>query len=367
MTDLPPHRLSPNNRLALLMHDAVGRSDGKMGYGLMRYGVAPVTAVIDRAKAGQSVRALTGIACEAPIVATVAEAASLGADIIVPAIAPAGGRLPQEWMNDLGEALAAGMSVVNGLHAPLADDPTLAPLVTRPGQFIWDIRQEPTGLVNGSGRAREVAAKRVLFVGTDMANGKMTAALEMDRAAKRRGLKSHFLATGQVGIAIAGDGIPLDAVRVDFATGAVEQLVLKYAEGADVLFVEGQGSLLHPASTATLSLLRGSMPTHLILSHRAGQTSISRAPWVTFPPLPEVIRLYEIVASAAGALSAETPGPRVVGIALNTALLSDDETARRAVTEVAEETGLPTTDVVRFGAEPLVDAVLADAAQPNPL
>jgi uncharacterized NAD-dependent epimerase/dehydratase family protein len=354
------YRLTPENRLALLMHDAVGRGDGKMGYGLMRYGVAPIIAVIDRAKAGQSLRELTGIPYEAPIVATVAEAAALGADTIVPAIAPAGGRLPEPWMNDLREALSAGMSVVNGLHAPLADEPMLAPLVTHPGQFIWDVRQEPSGLSNGSGKAREVAAKRVLFVGTDMANGKMTAALEMDRAAKARGLKSHFLATGQVGIAIAGDGIPLDAVRVDFATGAVEQLVLKYADGADILFVEGQGSLLHPASTATLSLLRGSMPTHLILAHRAGQTAVSRAPWVPIPPLSEVVRLYEIVASAAGALAAEMPAPRVVGIALNTATLPDDESARRAIAEIEAETGLPTTDVVRFGVEPLLNAVLAE-------
>jgi uncharacterized NAD-dependent epimerase/dehydratase family protein len=246
------------------------------------------------------------------------------------------------------------MSLVNGLHAALAEAPELAALVTRPGQFIWDIRQEPPGLVNGMGNAREVSAKRVLLVGTDMANGKMTAALELDRAAKARGLRSHFLATGQIGIAIAGDGIPLDAVRVDFASGAVEQLVLRYAEGADILFVEGQGSLLHPASTATLPLLRGAMPTHLILVHRAGQETVRRAPWVPIPPLSQVARLYETVASAAGAIQ---PAPRVVGIAVNTAHLSDAE-ARQAVEEIRAESNLPTTDVVRYGTDELLDALL---------
>ncbi|GAB4459015.1 MAG: DUF1611 domain-containing protein [Armatimonadaceae bacterium] len=348
-------RLTPENRLALLMHDHVGRPDGKMGYGLLRYGVAPVVCVIDRAHVGRDLYEMTGIA-EAqgiPIVASVAEALEFDPDTLIPAIAPAGGRLPEDWLPDVQAALSEGMSLVNGLHAPLAAEPSLASRLTRPGQFIWDIRQEPPGLPNGSGKARLVPAKRVLFVGTDMANGKMTAALEMDRAAKRAGLRSRFLATGQVGIAIAGDGIPLDAIRVDFASGAVEQMVMENTPDTDILFIEGQGSLLHPASTATLPLLRGAMPTHLILCHRAGQTHISRADWVQFPPLSEVIRLYEMVAAAAGAFP---DPPRVAGIALNTARLSAED-ARRAVDNAAAETNLPVTDVLRYGSEPLLQAV----------
>lgn len=351
------YRLTPQNRLALLMHDSVTRSNGKMGFGLLRYGAAPTVVVIDRAQAGQNLAALTGIAAAEgiPIVASLREALAFAPDTLIPAIAPAGGRLPDDWMLEIKESLAAGLSLVNGLHAPLATDPAFSSLVSRPGQFIWDIRQEPPGLNNGEGRAREAPARRVLFVGTDMANGKMTAALEMDRAARAQGLRSRFLATGQVGITIAGEGIALDAVRVDFASGAVEQMVLRHGYDHDILFVEGQGSLLHPASTATLPLLRGAMPTHLILVHRAGQTTISRAEWVAFPPLPDVIRLYEHIASAAGALS---PAPRVAGIALNTARLETDEDARRAVAETAAQTGLPATDVVRFGAAPLLAAVL---------
>lgn len=348
-------QLTPENRLALLMHGSTGKSEGKMGYGLLRYGVSPVGCVIDRTQAGADLFDLTGIpqAEDVPIVSTITEALALGCDTIVPAIAPAGGRIPGEWFADIRTALSSGMSLVNGLHEPLARQPNLSRLVTRPGQFIWDIRQEPPGLENGSGKAREVSAKRVLFVGTDMANGKMTAALELHRAARARGLRSHFLATGQIGIAIAGDGVPLDAVRVDFASGAIEQLVLKHADGADVLFIEGQGSLLHPASTATLPLLRGAMPTHMILVHRAGQDSIRRAPWVPIPPLPLVIRLYEIVASAGGVLQ---PAPRVVGIAVNTAHLSEAD-ARKAIDAIRAETKLPTTDVVRNSSDVLMDAV----------
>ncbi len=323
-----------------------------MGLGLMRYGVAPTVVVIDSAHAGLNLRALTGIPCDAPIVATLHEALAYRPNTLVPAIAPAGGVLPSEWWDEIKEGLAAGLSLVNGLHRPLANDPELAPLV-QPDRFIWDIRQEPPGLDNGMGRARELPAKRVLLVGTDMANGKMTAALELDRAAKARGLRSRFLATGQIGIAIAGEGVPLDAVRIDFATGAVEQLVMRYGNDHDLLFIEGQGSLLHPASTATLALLRGAMPTHLLLSHRAGQGTVMRCPWAPIPPLPKVVSLYEAVSAAAGSL----PPARVIGIALNTAHLPDQE-AQRAVEQTAGETGLPTTDVIRFGPEILLDAVL---------
>src|SRR2546428_681586 len=193
------------------MHGAVTSSYGKMGFGLMRYGVAPTVVVIDRETAGGNLRELTGIPCEARIVATVDEALGFQADTVVPAVAPAGGSLPADWWEDIKSGVAAGLNLVNGLHQPLGENPELKPLL-RPGQWIWDIRQEPPGLENGLGRAREVSAKRVLFVGTDMANGKMTAAIVMDRAARARGIRSKFLATVQIGIAIAGEGVDIDAV-----------------------------------------------------------------------------------------------------------------------------------------------------------
>src|SRR5687767_12674226 len=203
--------LCATNRLALLMHGAVLSSYGKMGFGLMRYGLAPTVVVIDRDTAGQNLQGLTRIPCDAPIVATVEEALAFAPDALIPAVAPAGGILPADWWEDVKVGVRAGMNLVNGLHQPLADNPELKPLL-RPGQWIWDIRREPPGLENGMGRAKDVTAKRVLFVGTDMANGKMTAAIEIDRAARARGIRSKFLATGQIGIAIAGEGIALDAV-----------------------------------------------------------------------------------------------------------------------------------------------------------
>jgi uncharacterized NAD-dependent epimerase/dehydratase family protein len=351
--------LSPQNRLALLMHDHLVSGFGKMGLGLLRYSEAGIAAVVDRQHAGQDIVALTGIPRPVPIVASVAEAAALGADTLVLGVATPGGVLPPGYREEIKTGLAAGMSLVNGLHAPLAQDPELAPLV-RPGRSIWDVRREPEGLENGMGRAAALPAKRVLTVGTDMAIGKMTAAIEMERAARRRGLRAKFLASGQIGICLSGDGVALDAVRVDFASGAVEALALKYGHDHDILFLEGQGSILHPASTAWLPLIRGGCPTHLILCHRAGQTALSRLPQVKIPPLRAVSALYEAVCAAGGAL----PSAKVVGIALHCAGM-DTDAARRALAEVEAETGMPVTDVVRFGAETLLEAVLAGPPPPG--
>lgn len=335
------------------MHDYLTSGYGKMGHGLLRYSDAKIVAVIDRSKAGQDVRALTGIPNDAPVVASVAEAAALGADTLILGVATPGGVFPADWFDEMEVALQSGMSLVNGLHAPLAGVPRLVAAL-QPGRTIWDVRIEPADLKNGTGAARQLAAKRVLTVGTDMAIGKMTASIELDRAARRRGIRSKFLASGQIGICISGDGVALDAVRVDFASGAVEQLVMRYGEDNDILWVEGQGSILHPASTAWLPLMRGSCPTHLILCHRAGQESISREPWVKIPPLKDVAALYESVAFSAGAL----PPARVAGISLITAHLGESE-ARDAIATVQSESGLPTSDVIRFGAEPLLDVILS--------
>lgn len=352
MSPSDTNRLTPETRLALLMHDHLTLSNGKMGLGMLRYSELPIVAVVDRLHAGGDVPTLTGIARQVPIVATSEEAAALGANALLLGVANTGGILPPDWWDTLKAALRSGMSLVNSLHAPLADHPDLAPLL-HADRFIWDVRVEPPGLPNGMGRAKDVPAKRVLTVGTDMAIGKMTAAIELDRAARRRGFRSKFLATGQTGICIAGEGVALDAVRVDFATGAVESLVLKHGYDHDLLFVEGQGSLLNPASTAWLSLIRGSIPTHLILAHRAGQQAIRTADWVKIPPLLEVIALYEAVTAAGGAY----PPARVVGITLNTAAL-DDRAAQEAIAATESETGLPVTDVVRYGAEPLLEAIV---------
>jgi len=352
-------QLTVNQRLAILLHEGVRGTHGKTGLAILRYSEAPIVAVIDRQCAGESLRLLTGIAREVPIVASVKEALAYAPDVLVIGIAPSGGALPEEYWQEVRQAVVAGLSVVNGLHTPMATVPELQDSL-RSGQWIWDVRREPSNLTIASAQARILRCRRVLTVGTDMGVGKMSTSLELNWAAQKRGLRSKFLATGQAGLMIAGDGVALDAVRVDFAAGAVEEVVMRFGNNHDILHIEGQGSLLHPGSTATLPLLRGSQPTQLVLVHRAQQSTIRNHPDVPIPPLSEVIRLYETVAGAVGAFAPV----RVVAIALNTAHL-DASTAKLAIEQTQAETGLPCTDPVRFGAEVLLNAVMQDVVIRN--
>ncbi|MEA5581805.1 DUF1611 domain-containing protein [Nodularia harveyana UHCC-0300] len=345
-------RLLLNQKIAILLHEGFTGTQGKTGLSLLRYSESPIVAVIDRESASQSVSELTGIKRDVPIVPSLTAALEYKPEVLVIGIAPKGGALPDDYWVDIKNALEAGMSLVNGLHTPLANIPELTALL-KPGKLIWDVRKEPPNLAVGSGLARTLPCRRVLTVGTDTAIGKMSTSLELHWESQRRGLRSQFLATGQTGVMLAGDGVPLDAVRVDFAAGAVEQMVMGCGNNYDILHIEGQGSLLHPGSTATLPLIRGSQPTQLILAHRAGQVHVRNHSDVVIPSLPQVIQLYETVASAGGAFG----NVNVVGIALNTAHL-DDSIAEEAIAQTTAETGLPCSDPVRFGAGILLDAIM---------
>jgi uncharacterized NAD-dependent epimerase/dehydratase family protein len=273
-------------------------------------------------------------------------------------LAPSGGRLPEDMAADVAAALSAGLSVASGLHSRLGDDPALAALV-RPGRWIWDLRREPPDLGVAAGRAAGLPGRRLLAVGSDMAVGKMSACLELHAAARRRGLDARFVGTGQAGILISGSGVALDAVRVDYAAGAVEQAVLAAAQGAGpdtLVLVEGQGSLCHPGSSATLPLIRGSQPTGLLLVHRAGQRTIQRLEAIPLPPLGQLIAALEALAALARPLDPSLPLPRVEAIALNTAHL-DGPAAAAALAATAAETGLPCVDPVRQGGEALLDGL----------
>lgn len=343
--------LDPALLIAIYAPHSIGTLNAKMAEGVLRYGRNKAVAVIDPAAAGKRVRDLCPIDSDVPIVATLNEAVALGAQVLVLGTAPSGGRLPQDWIATLSGALAAGLSIVNGLHDRLNDRFGAA---LKPGQFIWDVRvpqgeKPPIAM----GRAAALSNTRVLMVGTDMAIGKMTAALEVHRWLVQAGHDAAFLATGQTGIVISGAGIPLDAVPVDYAAAMVERMVLGAAH--DIVLIEGQGSLLHPGSTATLPLLRGSCANRLVLCHRAGMDRLDTSDSIVMvPPLEKVIELNEMVACAAGAL---TPA-KVVALSLNTREL-DEKAALREIAGLSDRLGLPVADPVRFSAEPIAQAVLA--------
>jgi uncharacterized NAD-dependent epimerase/dehydratase family protein len=196
-------------------------------------------------------------------------------------------------------------------------------------------------------------------VGSDVAIGKKAVTVELDAAARGRGLSSVYVPTGQTGIAIAGWGIAVDHVLSDYVAGAAERLVDEGGARGELLFVEGQGSLFHPAySAVTLGLLHGSSPDVLVLAHRAGATHFEGYPDVPLPSLPELVLAYELICRP-------LRPARVAAIALNTSRLRDDEEARAAIARAENETGLPADDLVRFGADRVLDAVLTAFEQPD--
>jgi uncharacterized NAD-dependent epimerase/dehydratase family protein len=345
-----PSPLGPGAKVAILMEGYLRNHFGKLGFGMLRYSPADIVAVVDSEHAGCDLPSLTGIPRCAPIVRSCREAHDLGAEALVLGVAPPGGRLPEDWWDEVLAALRLGMLVVNPLHSPMATTEE----VLRSGGRVWDVRVEPPNLDTASGRALGLTCKRVLTVGTDMAVGKMTGALELTFAARRLGIAAEFVATGQTGICIWGSGVAVDAVRLDFAPGAVEQETLRAAEtGAALLFVEGQGAINHPAASAVLAIMRGSMPTHLVLCARAKQPTLWRFPEMPIPPLHPLIETYETMASGGGVF----PRPKTIGIALDTHALDEPE-AMEAIEELEREVGLPVVDPVRQGAERLVHALL---------
>ncbi len=342
--------LERNKPLAIYMEGAVLGYGGKMGIGVLRYSPNPIVAVIDSETAGQDAGEALGVPRKCPIVKTVDEARALGAEVLILGIAPQGGLIPAEWYPVLDHSVELGFSLVNGLHDLLGPRYPNLPA----GQTVWDIRIEPKDIGPGKGLAMGVDAKRVLLYGTDMAVGKMTAGLEIHRVAKERGIKSEFVATGQIGITITGAGVPLDAIRVDFASGSIEGEVLRCGKaGAELIIVEGQGALIHPGSTANLPLMRGSCPSHMILCHRAGQTTLKMLDHITIPPLKDYVKLYEDLATACGTF----PRPKTVAVALNTANLTAEE-AETATKSIEDELGIPCADPIRNGPDKLVDALV---------
>jgi uncharacterized NAD-dependent epimerase/dehydratase family protein len=352
-----------DHRFLIVADGQFGPLTSKTANSCIRYFPERIVGVFDRALSGRTVQDVLGFGGAIPVVADFERGLALGAGAtaVLIGIAPVGGRLPDEWRGWLRTAIDRGLEIWSGLHTFISDDPELGALARARGVRILDARKPPPNLPVADGLAGEVAAYVVHAVGSDCNVGKMTSMLEVRNDLVRRGHRARFVATGQTGIFIEGWGTAVDAVVADFIAGAAEALVLQAAKDADIILVEGQGSLIHPGySGVTLGLLHGSMPRGLILCHQSSRDYIGdyhgREPWVKIPPLAELVEIYERAA-------APVRPAKVLGICLNTYDL-DAAAARRAVERAATETGLPTTDPVRFDPAPLAEAVLRAARAP---
>jgi len=340
------------SRYLIYAEGQLGTPAAKTGHSVIRYSAPHVAAVLDSTHAGKCVSEVLGFGGSIPIVATVDEAAAHGADALLVGVAVAGGGLPSGVRTAIRQSIECGLDIWNGLHAFVADDPILGPLARERGVTVHDVRRPPDDLLVGGGRVRALTQTIVLAVGTDANIGKMTVMLQLRNALRGAGARATFAPTGQTGIFIEGWGVCIDAVVADFVAGASEAVTIKAAEDSDIVLVEGQGSILHPGySGVSLGLLHGSLPHALIVCHQPTRKTFRHNAWLEIPPLNDVIALHE-------AMAAPLRQASTIGVSLNTSDLSDDD-ARRVIEQVAQQTGLPTTDPVRYDVSPLADAILA--------
>lgn len=261
----------------ILAEGALGTPGGKTANGVVMHSeLFSTNAVIDSTYDGDSVaesqRNVNFDQTNIPIVDSTAEALDIApeAEVFILGVAPAGGQLPTEWNDPIREAIHAGCDVISGLHVFLSEQPEWASLVAENGVSIHDIRKPPVAsdLRVADGRAADVESSVVLTMGTDCAVGKRTTTFELYRAACEAGFDAGWVATGQTGIMVgAHQGVVVDRVPADFAAGAVEDMVCEVAADHELVFVEGQASLAHPAySGVTLSILCGAWPDAVVLA-----------------------------------------------------------------------------------------------------
>lgn len=281
---------------------------------------------------------------------TLEEAKAAGAKTLVIGVANRGGVISQAWKDVLTQALIEGFDLASGLHNLLRDEADLVAVAESHGRALHDVRVPEVDYPIANGKTR--SGKRVLAVGTDCSVGKMYTALALDEAMKRRGMTSTFRATGQTGILITGDGVPLDAVIADFMAGAVEWLTPDNdPDHWDI--IEGQGSLYHVSySGVTMALIHGGQPDALILCHEPTRKTMRGLPDYTLPSLQQVWDTALPLARVAN------PACEVVGVSVNTQHMGEDE-AKAYLAQVEAELGIPAVDPFRHGADRLAEALEA--------
>jgi len=281
---------------------------------------------------------------------TLEEAKAAGVKTLVIGVANRGGIISQDWKKVLVAALEEGFDLASGLHNLLRDEPDLKAVAEATGRTLHDVRLPSVKYPIADGVKRR--GKRCLAVGTDCSVGKMYTAMAMEREMHARGMKATFRATGQTGILITGDGVPLDAVVADFMAGSVEWLTPDNDAGHWDL-IEGQGSLFHVSySGVTMALIHGGQPDALILSHEPTRDHMRGLPGYKLPTLAHLRDTALPLARIAN------PECQVVGVSVNTQHMDEAE-ARDYLARVEAEMGLPATDPYRFGSAKLVEALAA--------
>lgn len=336
-----------NRRLLILTEGHTNPHTAKTASCLIRYCRDEVVALLDSTQRGKTTQDLLGVGAELPVVGSLAEVPQ--ARTLLLGIAPPGGKIPPSWRALILEAISRGMDVVGGLHDFLSEDPEFVEAARKHGVTLTDVRKNDEKDIARQQGIRDDCL-RILTVGHDCSVGKMVASVELTAGLRRAGHDAKFLATGQTGIMVEGDGCPIDRVISDFVSGAVEKMVQKN-QHHEILLIEGQGSLVHPSySGVTLGLLHGAMPHAMILCYEVGRETVTGLEHLRIPPLARIKELNETMASVF------QPCP-VIGIAMNSRRV-DECSAETEREQVRAEFGLPVCDVIRHGPEELVAAIL---------
>ena len=337
-------------RVAILAHGKFPER-AKTAVGILRYGDQEVLAVLDRERAGTSTRDHLDDPRipDVPVIAGIGDVPEI--DALMVGIAPIGGDFEESWRPDVRGALERGCDVTAGLHFLLAEDEEFAALAAEHDCELRDVREPPEDLTVGDGRADEVDATVVLTVGTDCSTGKMTATMELREAARERGVDAAVVPTGQTGILIEGWGIAVDRTISDYTGGAVERMVRRVGD-SDVVFVEGQGALGHPAySAVTAGVVHGAMPDRMVLCHEAGRQAVHGYESFRLPPAGEYADLYERFA-------APVVDSEVAAGMLDTSSIDGEEQARTALEAYGDSIDAPATDPIRFEVREVLDSLL---------
>ena len=360
-----PYFNSRTTPIVILAEGYFTTRHAKTATGVLRYGDWPVTAVIDSQSIGQDITNIVGLSLNTKIVSNLDEALELEPrpQALLLGIAPVGGELPKAWLDLIEAAIKAGLHIINGLHEYLNDNFELASLAKKHSVILWDLRNPSCYAASqnfhvAKHNSRRGATKIITMVGTDCSVGKMCTALELQRGLLDKGVRASFIATGQTGIMICGDGVPLDRTICDFSAGAIERAIelCIEKENPEIILVEGQGSLLHPGySSVTLALIHGSRPDYMILCTKVGSEKILGGYDVKIPSLDRVIEVYE---EASSWVSTETyQGAKVIAVSANTSSL-DKIATEEYIRDSERITQLPCADLFKSGTDKLMDAIL---------
>ncbi|BEP17811.1 DUF1611 domain-containing protein [Pyrofollis japonicus] len=356
-------------RKAIVYADgAYGLPEGKTAHDLVIFNgglLWDIVAVVDRRNAGRDAGEVLGIEERGiPVVGSLGDALRYQPSALILGAAPVGGRLPEEWLDDIERALSLGIDVYSGLHTFLSDIPRLRRAAESSGARIVDVRKpDPSYLRIWDGSVLLTRVIRVLVAGTDCDAGKNIVTYTLYEELARRGIRACMVGTGQTMLLLGARGIVADAVPSDFVAGAVEKAVVDEAErGCEAIVVEGQAAISHEAyGHVSLGILRGAAPTHIVIAHVPGRTTRAGFEHAAKPlPVPEPREeiLY---------LRSLNPYPDMVvaGIALNTSMLGEED-AKRLIEKYSREYLVPVTDPLRFGVSAVAERILETRVSGTP-